>query len=594
VKILVPYVGELDPLDMRMMKIIEFLGLSSETLALPNGVDFATFLEKTVPDDCRCLLVNPRVMKQWIRADRVPTELIGFLLSRFSQLLVHGLMVDSFHNELVSCLSQGRLRAVDVAEGTGLAYSVDKEINHICKSFAGLSFGPSNPANDHVLRPSAIDALVRHVISIGGLPLMAAVRVENAEVLFVASEDVADITEDVGTLALSDYFSRFVPHVMALRYFGGDDCWLPPSPQACIVVDDPLLRKKYGFLDFDSLLSLTRKHRFHTTIAFIPYNFRRTSPRIVQMFHENSGYLSLCFHGNDHTDSEFASTDGSFLNTALCRAEERMSLLEQMTGLRPDKVMVFPQGKFSVDAMRVLRNHNFYGAVNTEPCPPGETVRVTIADLSQPAVLRYAGFPLFIRRKIGDTRDEDIAFNIFFGKPVLVVEHHQIFQHPEALLELVARINSIAPGIAWRSLGEIASNSVLTRQCTEGMNHVRAYSGTIRIVNHSTSVLQYLLEWPVYSGREDILRVTNGAETCNAFEVGDDRIRLPLQLSSGSDGTFSLVYRNGSLPAMKVGIGWHCQAFLRRRLSEFRDNYLSKNQSVLSSAKWFQRRFLKV
>jgi len=36
------------------------------------------------------------------------------------------------------------------------------------------------------------------------------------------------------------------------------------------------------------------------------------------------------------------------------------------------------------------------------------------------------------------------------------------------------------------------------------------------------------------------------------------------------------------------------QAFLRRRLSEVRDNYLSKNEHLLTAAKAIQRRFLEV
>ena len=72
----------------------------------------------------------------------------------------------------------------------------------------------------------------------------------------------------------------------------------------------------------------------------------------------------------------------------------------------------------------------------------------------QPAVLRYGGVPLFTRNFIKHTQSQDIAFNLFFGKPILIGEHHDTFKDPESLLELVQNINSIAPGISWSNTRE--------------------------------------------------------------------------------------------------------------------------------------------
>src|SRR5208283_5022134 len=100
----------------------------------------------------------------------------------------------------------------------------------------------------------------------------------------------------------------------------------------------------------------------------------------------------------------------AFLNFSLGEAEDRMALHEKATGLACDNVMVFPQGNFSVEAMRVLQSHNFCGAVNTTPHPVGQPVRLTIGELAQPAVLRYGGFPLFLRKPARQTESQDIAF----------------------------------------------------------------------------------------------------------------------------------------------------------------------------------------
>jgi hypothetical protein len=593
-KLLVPYIGEVRPLDARMLRLAEFLGIPCETIALAKVSEHAGYLKKAVPERCSCFVVNPQVMKEWVGVHGIPAELVAFLLSRFTHLVVHGLRADAFDSELIAALSKGKLQSVDGIRGECAAYVIAKGSKHICEAFSGLSFGPVNPVNDHVMSFSGSDPAVQQLISIGGEPFMTVVRLEKAEILFVASEDIADLNAEIGNTPLSEYFSRLLPHAMALRYVAGDECWRPCKAHASIIIDDPLLRKRYGFLNFESLLRLAQQHNFHTAIAFIPHNFRRNSSRITRMFRENTARLSICFHGNDHIEAEFASTDPDLLNTLLLVAEDRMSLHDQMTGVPCDRVMVFPQGNFSMEAMKVLKSHNFYAAVNTVPYPAEQPVRLTIGELAQPAILRYGGFPLFLRKPIRQTQSHDIAFNLFFGRPVLIVEHHDVFQRPEALVEIAARINSVASEVHWSNLATVVSNSILKRGAPDGTHHVRAYSGTVRISNDSGSIKRYSIEWADYCDSASIEQVLRDGTPCCGFEIDDAGLRLSVELTPGSSQTFSLVHRNVHATVRNLGLRWTAQAFLRRRLSEVRDNYLSKNQHLLTAAKAIQRRFLKV
>jgi len=423
---------------------------------------------------------------------------------------------------------------------------------------------------------------------------MATVRLDGTEILFIASEDVADLTTEVGDAPLAEYFSKLLPHAMALRHAAGDECWRPYKAQASIIIDDPLLRKTYGFLNFESLLSLAKQYNFHATIAFIPHNFRRNSRRTTRVFQDNAGYLSICYHGNDHMGGEFALTDDALLGTLLRGAEDRMNSHHRMTGLCCDKVMVFPQGKFSVQAMKVLKSHNFYAAANTVPHPAEETIRLTIGELAQPAVLRYGGFPLFIRKPIKKTQRHDIAFNLFFGQPVLIVEHHEIFQCPELLIEIATRINCMASEVRWTNLATAVSNSILTRRTPDGTYHLRPYSSTVRISNDSSSIRHYSIEWGDSWNAASIDQVLVDGTPSHGLEIDGAGFRLSAELAPGSSRTFSLVHRNVYASVRKLGLNWNAQAFLRRRLSEIRDNYLSKNERVLVAAKAFQRRFLRV
>jgi hypothetical protein len=593
-KLVVPYIGELRDLDARMVRLAEFLGIACETLALANVADHAKFLEKTVPDQCSCFVVNSQVMKEWVGPDGIPADLVAFLLSRFPHLLVHGLRVSAFDTEMVAALSRGKLKSVDAIDGERPVYVIAKDSKHVCEAFSGLSFGPVNPVNDHVFCTSGSDPAVQQLISISGRPFMAAVRLEAAELLFMASEDVADLNAEVGDAPLAEYFSRLVPHAMALRYAAGYECWRPCKAHASIIIDDPLLRKSYGFLNFEFLLRLADQHNFHTSIAFIPHNFRRNSSRTTRLFQENATRLSICFHGNDHTEGEFASTDIAHLNTLLRVAEDRMNLHHQMTGIPCDRVMVFPQGKFSIEAMKVLKSHNFHAAVNTDSHPANQLVRLTIGELAQPAVLRYGGFPLFLRKSIRQTQSHDIAFDLFFGRPVLIGEHHEIFQCPESLGEIAARISSVASEVHWSNLATVVGNSILTRRVPDGTHHVRAYSGTVQISNDSGSIRRYSIEWGDSCEGASIEQVLMDGTPCSGFEIDDAGLRLSVELAPGSSQSFSLVHRNLPSTVKNLGPRWNAQAFLRRRLSEVRDNYLSKNQHLLTAAKAFQRRFLKV
>jgi hypothetical protein len=591
-KLVVPHTGVLKAVDARLIRLAQFLGIICEPLLLDKQVrHHAEYIEKAVPNQACCFVVNPRVIRDWI-GDVLPADLVSCLISRFPHLLVHGLTLDPFVDEIISSLSSGTLQSAQPIADAGIPYEIPSNSKDFCGPFSGLSFGPINAANDRVLADSTDDLTVRKLICIGKRSLMAAVKRDKTEILFLASEDTVDVGTKVGSAPLSDYFSRLMPHAMALRHIFGEACWHPSKPHASIIIDDPLLRPDYGHLNFATLLRLMKEHNFHTTIAFIPHNYRRNSARIIRMFRENPNRLAICFHGNDHTQSELVSNDTTLLNTILSFAEERIKVLEQITGLRCDRVMVFPQGDFSVEAMEVLKSRNFHAAVNTIPHPMGPSVPLTIAELAQPAVLRYGGFPLFTRTYVKETRSQDIAFRLFFGRPALIVEHHDIFEQPTSLVEAVRKVNSVAPGISWSNLESAVDNSILKRRAPDGTVEVRAYSSNVRITNDSASVERFSIVWGQPGQCSPFERALRDGAPFPGVEVNDAGIHVLAELTPGTSRVFSVVYRNGHSATGNLGFRWNAKAFLRRRLSEVRDNYLSKNPRVLTLAKTLQRRLL--
>jgi hypothetical protein len=303
------------------------------------------------------------------------------------------------------------------------------------------------------------------------------------------------------------------------------------------------------------------------------------------MFRDNASRLAICFHGNDHTGAEFASADMALLGTMLDVAERRMRLHTKLTGLACSKVMVFPQGNFSVEAMSALKSSSFYAAVNTEPYPMGNPVRLTVQELAQPAVFRYSNFPLFIRRPISEMGSHDIAFNLFFGRPVLIVEHHEILQRPESLAEIAARINAVEPTIQWSNLETVVGNSVLQRRAPDGCRQIRSYAGIVRITNDLPYSDRVSVEW-VQSGRNTSLKcILQEGTPRQDFEVDDTGIRLTVEIPPGCSQTLSLVHHRTHATLKRLGFRRNVEAFARRRLSEARDNYLCKSPRALALAR---------
>jgi hypothetical protein len=358
-----------------------------------------------------------------------------------------------------------------------------------------------------------------------------------------------------------------------------------------VIIDDPLLKSDYGFLNYAALLNLTKKHNFQTTLAFIPHNYRRSSRRIARMFVANADRLALCFHGNDHGNAEFATTDTVLLNTMLEAAERRMTIHEQVTGLTCDRVMVFPQGKFSVEAMSVLKDRNFDAAVNTVSHPKQRTADLTLGEFAAPAVRCYGDFPLFLRKDSLHTNSVEIAWNVFFGRPLFIVEHHGIFRDPRNLIDAVYRINEVARGVRWSNVGTAVRHAILSRRGTDGRCEIRAYSRIIQVPNKSESRGRFLIEWDNATHPEAVEAVLRDGVPCGGFRIDNFRITLHADIDPGMSAEFSVVYRNRHAGSARRSLWMMAHAFTRRRLSEIRDNYISKSPALLGFTKSVQRRF---
>ena len=158
----------------------------------------------------------------------LPAELVSTFVLRFPHVLVHALTLDPFVGEMVSTVSGGKLQSVQPITDVGTALRNQLELERYLRTFFGALVRPRLiAANDRVFAASTDDPTVRKLISIDRRPNMAVVKRGEAEIVFLASEDTADVNDEVGREPLCDYFSRLIPHAMALRNIFGEECWHP-------------------------------------------------------------------------------------------------------------------------------------------------------------------------------------------------------------------------------------------------------------------------------------------------------------------------------------------------------------------------------
>jgi hypothetical protein len=229
---------------------------------------------------------------------------------------------------------------------------------------------------------------------------------------------------------------------------------------ACLIVDDPPLRPHYGFLNYARLLREMQRHGFFTEIAFIPWYYRRSNPDTVRLLSANGEFFALCIHGCNHLDNEFGGTTYDELSALSITALWRMEQHARITGLPYDPVMVFPQGRFSAEAMNALRDSGYLAAFNST-LQATDRGSVPAVESRHAATMMYGDFPLFLRRYPTDRSGvlEDVAC----GRPVLVYGHHDVFRDGyKPMTDFVDWVNGLG-NVKWTSLSTIVEHYLGTK-----------------------------------------------------------------------------------------------------------------------------------
>jgi hypothetical protein len=461
-------------------------------------------------------------------------------------------------------------------------YRVSPSHRRIAGAFSGLESSPVQPQTDFTLALTAPNREIDYLISIDGKGLLTRVRGGSADLFLISSTRVVDVAHPCrANVDVRVHFSSVVPILLFLRHAFGDTSWQPRANFANLIVDDALLRPRYGFLKTVDLADAVRDLGIAATIAFIPWNYRRSDKKILSLFARTFPALAICAHGCSHTKGEFGGSDSAYLAQLSHLARHRMEAQQAITGLGFEKVMVFPQGSFSAEALRGLRAGGFLAAVNNEVMDESRGEGIRFKDLLQPAVICHGGVPLFVRRNAEDDV-VNFAFDIFIGKPCLIEAHHDFFRNGmRPLRDLVRRLDALEGRLRWTNLENLVRQSFALKQGPEGRRRIRLYS--------DASVIE-----PLAADREEeveFVQEENNGDAIQSVTVGGRRVAFSL-----AGGVLSFEARLHSRSSTPVEIRrdpWSSslntftertsasRIAARRYLCEFRDNYLSRSRQAL-------------
>ena len=560
--------------DQALGKFAQFLGLQADMVSLHRESDEPPAM-RPMPGG-RILALHCAALPRLVQQRWFP----GFL-DKAALVFVYGFAPTTGESPELKWLTGGALSGVSAVAAQRLQFTVHADVGFGAFPVSGRSFC-ADSASAAVFSAPAPGSDIESYLTANGQPCFVALRRGRSLLFLLAGAELPDI--DTALSPGSSLRPCYVPLLAAtifLRGAFGPWCWTSPVTGATFIVDDPYLKKRYGFIQYATLMRELEGMCGALTVAFIPYNRRRSDRHTVALLHAHSDRFSIAVHGCDHTGGEFASLEESWLAGTTACALERMEDHARRTGMPFDNVMVFPQGRFSTKAIGALRSCGLSAAVNSTAWPEDwQEDPLTIRDLLDVAVTRYDRFPIFVRRYPRDVFD--FAFDAFFQKPILAVEHHGFFRNGcGPLTEFIRDLSTLEPKLQWMPLGRTLASSCVVKRTGDSRSALRHFTPVFRFMNSTPKSLTLALEKPEKEGLVEAVLV-HGHKV--PFEIAAGVLRYEAEVDAGKELNVAVIYRQTPRAIRRPSWKYRISAATRRRLSDVRDNQLARSKRLLSVA----------
>ena len=421
--------------------------------------------------------------------------------------------------------------------------------------------------------------------------LLVRVQTNSGERFFVSQMKYLDRSWIGDPGALPEAFSAMAPFILFLSYAAGEYAWHSDGHYANLTIDDAWLTQPYGHLDYPALLAEMEKHNFHTTIAFIPWNFDRSESGTVALFRAHPERFSICIHGNDHEHREFGDYALNSLPEQIANIKQgvaRMERFQALTGIPYDRFMVFPQGVAPEATFTALKTYEFLGTANYQNVPLGTPFPTDSAFLLRPYTVAYGNLLSYSRYNAsGPVPQVEIAVQSFLGNPVLLYGHESVFDSGITAFNNDADfVNKLQPGTSWVSLGGIARHSYLLRRRKDGGFDVRMLSNEMDLKNPTDADAIFYIQRATDAAVDFSLTI-DGARA--AFEHSGKLLTLRIVIPGGQVRKIRVTYQN-DFDLLREDIGKRkLHAYVLRRISDFRDLYLSRSSTGQAFTRFYYR-----
>lgn len=381
-----------------------------------------------------------------------------------------------------------------------------------------------------------------------------------------------------------------LPFIIAIKNSYGERIWHRKFNMANLTIDDPWLREPYGNLSYSALLAEMEKVNFHTTIAFVPWNYKRSESRVVDLFLKNRNRFSICIHGNNHDISEFHDYSKHPLEeqkSDIKYALARMEKFKELTGIDYSRVMVFPRGIAPVNTMEYLKKNDFSCSVNSRITPLGSDDAYSIYEVILPALLRYYNFPLLKRYSVASVDRNIIALMMYFEKPILVYTHQELFADRMGLIsDLAGYVNQASSvKLEWTDLARVAEGLYMEKLGKNGMYDIWMLSRKIKIRNDSNKIKKI----SSLNTKEDLANIEKLSIGDKLYNSGINKeLRTPRVIKPGESLSVELVLKGSIKNIDQNELGdFSIKNRLIRAISDSRDIYLSRTKIGRAIIDWY-------
>jgi len=411
------------------------------------------------------------------------------------------------------------------------------------------------------------------------LPVFVEVSRRGPQVFLATAPPVMSTVSEWTVDSLMAAFVEVAPEMISIRHFAGERAWHSLHPYANFTIDDPWLRESYGHLRYKDLLAEMVRHNFHSTVAFIPWNYDRSEPEVASLFRENPDRFSVCIHGDNHDHKEFRDYRSKPLANqmhSIRQALLRMDQFRSRTGVSFDRVMVFPHSIAPENTLAALKAYDFLGTINSSNVPMDRSTPSLLPFALRPITMSFGNFQS-IRRYPAEVGASDafVAMNQFLDNPLFFYGHQDFFANgADAFNQVADRVNRLQPNTRWRSTGEILKHSYLIRLREDRNYDVTAFSSEFSLDNNTARSAQYFIEKPE-NGVPSLSSVTvNGDRVDYSHRDGKLVFRVPVP--HGESRAVVIQYDAGPQAAAVSAAKDSPYIYVVRMASDFRDIGMSR------------------